>query len=64
MKLYVKSHPQYEVYDFLNNAGYGAKKHLEALKKYGKILDFNCLNYSPVKAINKVNKNKKSKILI
>ena len=57
MELYVKSHPQYDVYDFIHNAGYGTKKHLAVLKKYGKILDFHRLNYAPIKAITKINSN-------
>ncbi|MBO7084834.1 ribonuclease HII [bacterium] len=57
MELYVKSHPQYDVYDFIHNAGYGTKKHLAALKEYGKILDFHRLNYAPVKATTKINSN-------
>ena len=57
MELYVKEHPQYIIYDFLNNAGYGTKKHLDALRKYGKIIDFHRLNYAPVKVINKINKS-------
>ena len=55
MELYVKEHPQYEIYDFINNAGYGTKKHLDALRTYGKIIDFHRLNYAPVKAITKIN---------
>lgn len=47
-------HEEYNVYDFRNNAGYGTKKHLEALKTYGKILDFHRLNYAPVKNTNKI----------
>ena len=57
MELYVKSHPQYDVYDFIHNAGYGTKKHLKALKEYGKILDFHRLNYAPVKVTTKINPN-------
>ena len=57
MELYVKEHPQYMVYDFLNNAGYGTKKHLAALNTHGKILDFHRLNYAPVKAISKINQD-------
>ena len=57
MELYVKEHPQYDVYDFIHNAGYGTKKHLAALRKYGKILDFHRLNYAPVKATTKINSN-------
>jgi ribonuclease HII len=28
-------HPQYEVYDFITNKGYGTKKHREAIEKHG-----------------------------
>lgn len=31
-----KYHEQYPMYDFINNKGYGTKKHIEALKTYGK----------------------------
>jgi len=31
-----KFHEQYPMYDFNNNKGYGTKKHIEALKNYGK----------------------------
>ena len=29
-------HEQYPMYDFINNKGYGTKKHIDALKTYGK----------------------------
>lgn len=31
-----KYHQTYPMYDFINNKGYGTKKHIEALKTYGK----------------------------
>ena len=31
-----KYHETYPMYDFINNKGYGTKKHIEALKTYGK----------------------------
>ena len=31
-----KYHEQYPAYDFINNKGYGTKKHIEALKQFGK----------------------------
>jgi len=31
----VKEHPDLEKYDLLNNSGYGTKKHIEAIQKYG-----------------------------
>jgi len=31
----VKDNPELEKYDILNNKGYGTKKHIEAIKKYG-----------------------------
>jgi ribonuclease HII len=34
-ELMEKLHPQYKVYDFSSNKGYGTKKHREAIKKYG-----------------------------
>ena len=35
----VKDYPDLEKYDLLNNSGYGTKKHIEAIQKYG-ITDF------------------------
>ena len=35
-RLMDKYHEQYPEYDFINNKGYGTKKHVEALKQYGK----------------------------
>ncbi|HVA96902.1 MAG TPA: ribonuclease HII [Candidatus Acidoferrales bacterium] len=34
-ELMQKLHPQYEVYDFFTNKGYGTKKHRDAIGKYG-----------------------------
>ena len=31
----VKENPELEKYDIINNKGYGTKKHMEAIKKYG-----------------------------
>lgn len=39
---------KYPMYDFKNNKGYGTKKHLEALKKYGIIENEHRLSYKPV----------------
>ena len=33
-----KLHKKYPHYDFINNVGYGAKKHITAVKKYGRSL--------------------------
>lgn len=38
---------EYPMYDLKNNKGYGTKKHLEAIKKYG-ITKYHRLNYKPV----------------
>ena len=35
IKELVKANPELEKYDIHNNKGYGTKKHLEAIKKYG-----------------------------
>ena len=35
-RLMDKYHESYPMYDFINNKGYGTKKHIEALKNYGK----------------------------
>lgn len=45
-----KMHELYPVYDFLHNAGYGTKKHIEALEKYG-TCPLHRLSYKPVKKI-------------
>lgn len=54
MDEFCDANPQYDVFDFRNNAGYGTKKHLEALNKYGKILDFHRLKYRPVLECKKI----------
>lgn len=38
----------YPMYDLAHNKGYGTKKHLEAIKKYG-ITSYHRLSYAPVK---------------
>ncbi len=38
---------EYPMYDFAHNKGYGTKKHIEAIKKYG-IIEEHRLTYSPV----------------
>ncbi len=38
---------QYPMYDLKNNKGYGTKKHIEAIKKYG-ITKYHRLSYKPV----------------
>ena len=45
---------KYPMYDLANNKGYGTKKHIEALKKYG-ICKYHRLSYAPVRE----NSNKK-----
>ena len=35
MENLVNSNPELEKYDLVNNSGYGTKKHIEAIKKYG-----------------------------
>ena len=45
-----KMHELYPVYDFLHNAGYGTKKHIEALEIYG-TCPLHRLSYKPVKKI-------------
>ena len=34
-ELMFRYHDEFPQYDFLNNVGYGTKKHLEAIKKFG-----------------------------
>ncbi len=51
MEEYDKQYPQY---DLKHNKGYGTKKHLEALDKYGPIKGFHRFSYGPVfEAYNK-----------
>lgn len=46
----------YPMYDFCHNKGYGTKKHLEAIQKYG-ITKYHRLSYAPVcKYKDKINK--------
>ena len=45
---------KYPMYDLKNNKGYGTKKHIEAIKKYG-ITSYHRLSFGPVKE----NKDKK-----
>ncbi len=40
---------QYPEYDLAHNKGYGSKKHLEALHKYGYIVGLHRTSYAPVK---------------
>ena len=48
----------YPMYDFKNNKGYGTKKHIEAIKKYG-IIEEHRKTYEPVASHkNKINKNR------
>lgn len=39
---------EYPMYDLANNKGYGTKKHIEAIKKYG-ITKYHRLSYAPVR---------------
>ncbi len=48
---------KYPMYDLKNNKGYGTKKHIEAIKKYG-ITSYHRLSFGPVKE----NKDKKIQI--
>lgn len=52
-----KEHPEY---DFKHNKGYGTKKHLEALDKYGPIEGFHRFSYGPV--LEAYNKDLKLKV--
>lgn len=42
----IQYHQQYPEYDFKNNKGYGTKKHLEAIKKYG-VTPLHRLSFAP-----------------
>ena len=54
---YDKLYPQY---DLKHNKGYGTKKHLEALDKYGPIKGFHRFSYGPV--LEAYNKDLKLKV--
>ena len=54
---YDKLYPQY---DLKHNKGYGTKKHLEALDKYGPIEGFHRFSYGPV--LEAYNKDLKLKV--
>lgn len=41
----------YPEYDLKNNKGYGTKKHMQAIKKFGVIEDFHRLSYSPCQKV-------------
>ena len=48
---------EYPMYDLKNNKGYGTKKHIEAIKKYG-ITKYHRLSYKPVSDYkDKINKS-------
>lgn len=47
---------KYPMYDFKNNKGYGTKKHLEAIDKYG-VIDEHRRSYSPVSNCIQKSKN-------
>ncbi len=52
----------YPMYDLKNNKGYGTKKHLEAIQKYG-ITKYHRLTYAPVtKYKDKINELEKERI--
>lgn len=42
---------KYPQYDFKHNKGYGTKKHLEAIKKYGYIKGVHRLSFEPIKSM-------------
>ena len=41
----------YPEYDLKNNKGYGTKKHMQAIKKFGVIEDFHRLSYAPCQKV-------------
>lgn len=47
-KMMYKLDKKYPMYDLKNNKGYGTKKHLEAIEKYG-ITEYHRLSFKPVK---------------
>ena len=42
---------KYSLYGFKDHKGYGTKKHIEAIKKYGVIKDVHRLTFEPVKSL-------------
>lgn len=47
----LKLDEKYPQYDFKHNKGYGTKKHLEAIKKYGYIKGVHRLSFEPIKSM-------------
>ena len=44
---------KYPEYDFKSHKGYGTKRHIEAIKKYGVIKNFHRYSYEPIKSLLK-----------
>ncbi len=51
---------KYPAYEFDKNKGYGTKKHIEAIKKYGYIKGVHRLSFEPIKSL--VNKEEEIKL--
>lgn len=47
----LKLDEKYPQYDFKHNKGYGTKKHLDAIKKYGYIKGVHRLSFEPIKSM-------------
>lgn len=47
-------HIEHPEYDFINNKGYGTKKHLEALNQYGPIEGVHRFSFAPIQKLNQI----------
>ena len=52
-RMLVEMDKEYPMYDLAKNKGYGTKKHIEALNKYGPC-KYHRLSFEPVKTINEI----------
>ena len=52
-RMLVEMDKEYPIYDLAKNKGYGTKKHIEALNKYGPC-KYHRLSFEPVKTINEL----------
>ena len=55
-RIMIELNQKYPQYHFDLNKGYGTKKHLEALEKYGPIKNVHRFSYKPIKKVDNLNK--------
>ena len=59
--LFCKKNPNYDIrYDLSKNKGYGTKRHMEGLKKYGTIPNFHRMSFKPCQ--KKITRKKEVKL--